>query len=326
MAMRAPMADPLVDQSLKEPLSLAGNALPRGQHRADHTDISAESGGLDTHRRCRRAERSPRDRQTHRVQNAPRLLLGYVATARERLYASERSASAARDAVRRGARRIELERYRPMTDLARGVRRAAQHAAAAHDRAAEPRRYGHIHVVAHAVRGARHALGDRRHARVAVEEDRSAVERIGEPRREREVDESRKVRCVVDDARAVVERSGRRAADGDDLVQWQARVPSRRASTFGDRVHRRIGTFAWRRALVARDDVRMGAIRCGDHAADVRGTEVDADEVVVAQTLGSLPASSGVASATLSLPRALTIAALYPFFALSLPKAFSASE
>src|SRR5207247_2914881 len=85
------------------------------------------------------------------------------------------------------------------------------------------------------------------------------------------------------------------------------------------------GAVAGRASLISRGDLVMVAVERRDDRADVRAAEIDAEEAVAAQTLGSLPASSGVDSALASPSSTVFCAALYPFFALSLPKVFSAS-
>src|SRR5439155_209942 len=74
---------------------------------------------------------------------------------------------------------------------------------------------------------------------------------------------------------------------------------------------------ARRDALVAADDARHGIVVTRDDASDVRPAEIDAE--IEAQTLGSLPATSGAFSAERSLLKTCCCAALYPFFALSFP-------
>lgn len=126
-------------------------------------------------------------------------------------------------------------------------------------------------------------------------------------------------------ATAVVQRTGRGATDRDELAERNARLARARASGVTERTNDRVGAFAWGPPHVARDDLVTVAIEHGDDGPDVRAAKVDAEEAVVAQTLGSLPASSGEDSALASPSRTLFCAALYPFFALSLPNCFSAS-
>ena len=108
-------------------------------------------------------------------------------------------------------------------------------------------------------------------------------------------------------------------------MERQASLAGARASGIGDRANDGLGAVARRATLITRDDLVLVAIERGDDRADVRTAEVDAEEVVVAQTLGSLPASSGDDSTLASPSMTLFVAALYPFFALSLPNVFSAS-
>jgi hypothetical protein len=76
-------------------------------------------------------------------------------------------------------------------------------------------------------------------------------------------------------------------------MKRDAGIARARAAGFCDGAHDRLGAVAWRTALIARDDLVMVALERGDDRADVRAAEVDPEKVVVAQTLGSLPASSG---------------------------------
>jgi hypothetical protein len=98
----------------------------------------------------------------------------------------------------------------------------------------------------------------------------------------------------------MVERAGGGATDREDLVERDARFARARTRGIRERANDGIGAVAWRAALIARGDLVMVAIDRRDDRADVRAPEVDAEEVVVAQTLGSLPASSGVLSALAS--------------------------
>jgi hypothetical protein len=123
----------------------------------------------------------------------------------------------------------------------------------------------------------------------------------------------------------VVERTRRGATDTYKLVERQAGLARARAGGVRDRANDGLGAVTWRAALITRDDLVMVAVKRRDDRADVRTAEVDAEEVVVAQTLGSLPASSGDDSTLASPSMTLFVAALYPFFALSLPNVFSAS-
>src|SRR6185503_5142854 len=125
--------------------------------------------------------------------------------------------------------------------------------------------------------------------------------------------------------RAVVERARRGAADGGELVKRQAGLADARASGIRDRADDGLGAIARRTTLIARDDLVLLAVERRDDRADVCTAKVDAEEVVVAQTLGSLPASSGDDSTLASPSMTLFVAVLYPFFALSLPNVFSAS-
>ena len=61
-----------------------------------------------------------------------------------------------------------------------------------------------------------------------------------------------------------------------------------------------VGTVAGRAALIPRGYLVVVAVESRDDRADVRAAEIDAEEAVAAQTLGSLPASSGVDSALAS--------------------------
>ena len=108
----------------------------------------------------------------------------------------------------------------------------------------------------------------------------------------------------------MVERARRGAADGDDLVERQAGITRARAGGIRDRANDGLGAVARRATLVARDDLVLVAVKCCDDRADMRTAEVDAEEVVVAQTLGSLPASSGDDSTLTSPSMTLFVAAL----------------
>ena len=102
-------------------------------------------------------------------------------------------------------------------------------------------------------------------------------------------------------AAAVIERTRRGAASGKDLVQRYAGLARRRARGLGERANDGVGAVSRRPALITRDDLVTIAVERRDHRADMGTAEVDAEEVVVAQTLGSLPASSGDES-TLASP------------------------
>ena len=108
----------------------------------------------------------------------------------------------------------------------------------------------------------------------------------------------------------MVERARRGAAGGEDLVERQASVARACASGIRDRTNNGLGAVARRATLVARDDLVLVAVKCCDDRADMRTAEVDAEEVVVAQTLGSLPASSGDDSTLTSPSMTLFVAAL----------------
>ncbi len=124
---------------------------------------------------------------------------------------------------------------------------------------------------------------------------------------------------------AMIERARRSATNGEELVERQTSLARAGTSGIRERAHDGISAIAWCSALITRDDLVAVTVERGDDRADVRTAEVDAEEVVVAQTLGSLPASSGEDSALASPSMTLLWAALYPFFALSLPNVFSAS-
>lgn len=123
----------------------------------------------------------------------------------------------------------------------------------------------------------------------------------------------------------MIEWSWGSATNGEELVERQASLARAGASGIRERAHDGVGAIAWCSALITRDDLVAVTVERGDDRADVRTAEVDAEELVVAQTLGSLPASSGEDKALASPSMTLFCAALYPFFALSLPNAFSAS-
>ena len=108
-------------------------------------------------------------------------------------------------------------------------------------------------------------------------------------------------------------------------MQREACFARARARGISDRANDGVGAVARGAALIARDDLVILAVERRDDRADVRAAEVDAEVVVVAQTRGSLPASSGEFSALASPNSTLFCAALYPFLALSFPNAFSAS-
>ena len=187
-----------------------------------------------------------------------------------------------------------------MPDLARGVGRAAEHSATAHDRAAEPGRHGDVDEVPRAARRADRALRDGGHRRVAVDEDREAVERFGQPRSQRELFEPDDVRRLVHQAGAMVERPRRGAADRLHRMEGEARLARGRMRGIRDGANDGVGAVAGRAALIARGYLVVVAVERRDDRADVRAAEIDAEKAVVAQTLGSLPASSGVDSALAS--------------------------
>jgi hypothetical protein len=99
----------------------------------------------------------------------------------------------------------------------------------------------------------------------------------------------------------MVERSRRCTSDREQVMHRDAGITRTGAGALRDGAHDRLGAVAWRTALSARDDLVMVAVERGDDRTDLRAAQVDPEEVVVAQTLGSLPASSGEDS-TLASP------------------------
>ena len=93
-------------------------------------------------------------------------------------------------------------------------------------------------------------------------------------------------------------------------MQRDPGFPRARASGITQRANDGVRAIARRAALVSCDDLVMVAVERGDHRADMRATEVDAEVVLVAQTRGSLPASSGEDSALASPSMTLFCAAL----------------
>src|SRR5436305_441842 len=83
-------------------------------------------------------------------------------------------------------------------DIARGVGHAAQHAAAGHDAATDAGRDRDVYEVLRAACGADEALGDRGHARVAVE-IHARPERVRQPLHEGHVAEPDEVRRLEHD-------------------------------------------------------------------------------------------------------------------------------
>jgi len=98
----------------------------------------------------------------------------------------------------------------------------------------------------------------------------------------------------------VVERARRGAPDREDLVERDGRLARGRMRGVRQGANDGVGAVAGRTALIACGDLVMVAVERRDDRADVRAAEIDAEETVVAQTLGSLPASSGVDSALAS--------------------------
>src|SRR5207253_2017291 len=165
-------------------------------------------------------------------------------------------------------------------------------------------------------------LGDGGHGGVAVDEDRD-TERVAQAIGEREIAEAGDIRRVVHQATHVVQRTGGGAARGRHVANCRLGRRERRARAVGDRGDD-VGPSGERgRTLVAAEDRRNVAVT-RDHGPHVRTAEIDAEEE--AQTLGSLPATSGACSTEASPRKIRCCAALYPFLALSLPKAFSASS
>ena len=204
-----------------------------------------------------------------------------------------------------------------MTDLARRVRRAAQQTAVDDDGASDARRDRHVDEVPRSPGGASDSLSDGRHDRVAIEIDRSNPELLCQPRTEWVIDEPDHVRGLMHDAASMVERTRRGAGHRGDLAQRSIHGGERGAGALCDRGDDVLRARARRDALVAADDARHGIVVTRDDASDVRPAEIDAE--IEAQTLGSLPATSGAFSAERSLLKTCCCAALYPFFALSFP-------
>src|SRR2546425_2092235 len=257
-----------------------------------------------------RVVRRGRGEHLRRVVDAERL--GDESPGRERLNAAVAAASAAR----------AFERHRDVTDLPRRIGRTAQEAAVADDRAADARRDRDVDEVAYAPRGAGDRLAHGGHHRVAIEVDRIELECARETPPERELDEANDVRRFVHDPVPVVEWSWCRASDAGEIARRRVDRRERGPRALCDRLDDVIRSGTWRRPLVARDEPRDGRVCARDDASDVRCAEIDAEEE--AQTLGSLPARSG--DSALPLPNTCCCAALYPFFALSLPNARSASS
>lgn len=109
---------------------------------------------------------------------------------------------------------------------------------------------------------------------------------------------------------AMVQRTGSGATDGDELVERNARVAGARSRGIADRANDRVSALARSAPNVARDDRVTVTVERRDDRADMGTAEVDAEEVVVAQTLGSLPASSGEDSTLASPSMTLFCAAL----------------
>src|SRR5204862_6786434 len=129
-----------------------------------------------------------------------------------------------------------------------------------------------------------------------------------DPGGEVDVDEAVDVWRVVHDAGPVIEWPGRRARGAGQITGGRAHRRERGSGAFRDRRDDVDGTAARGRPLVARDDARDRLLVARDDAADVRRAEIDAE--IEAQTLGSLPASSGACSAVASPPNTCCCAAL----------------
>ena len=241
----------------------------------------------------------------------------------ERFDTAERSTPTSRHVVARWTRWVGLESDGPVADLARSVRHPAQHAAGGHDAAADTGRHGHVDEVLRAARRADETFGDRGHAGIAIEVHARA-ERVGQSIGERDVAEPDQVGSLDDAPADVIERTWRRASGRDHIARLHGGGAQRVERARDDRGNDRVGAFPRRMPLIARDDRRDPVIDHRDDAADGCATQVDAKVGPLAQTLGSFPARSGPLSAEVSLPKTLC-AALYPRFALSRPKAFSAS-
>src|SRR5207302_1296031 len=145
-----------------------------------------------------------------------------------------------------------------------------------------------------------------------------------EPLRKVNVGEAIYVRRVVDDPGDVVERTRRRAGGSGKVAGGCAHRGERGPGALRDRGEDIVRASPRRRPLVTSEDPRYGLLVARDDTADVGGAEIDAE--IEGQTFGSLPASSGDCSAFASAPNTCCCAALYPFFALSLPNARSASS
>jgi len=83
-------------------------------------------------------------------------------------------------------------------------------------------------------------------------------------------------------------------------MEGEARLARGRMRGIRDGANDGVGAVAGRAALIARGYLVVVAVERRDDRADVRAAEIDAEKAVVAQTLGSLPASSGVDSALAS--------------------------
>src|SRR5207247_10019099 len=86
------------------------------------------------------------------------------------------------------------------------------------------------------------------------------------------------VRRPVHDTAPVIERSRSRTADTGELAHRRVHRGERGPRALADRSDDVISSGARRRPLVPRDDPRDRAVVTRDHAADVRGPEVDAAE------------------------------------------------
>ena len=128
--------------------------------------------------------------------------------------------------------------------------------------------------------------------------------------RQRELDETHEVGSFVDHTGAVIEGTRCGTTDRDDLMQRYARILRRRSRRIRESANDRVGAVPWSVTLIARDDVVAVGRQGRDDCAYARAAKIDAEEVVVAQTLGSLPASSGDDSTLASPSITLFCAAL----------------
>ena len=170
-----------------------------------------------------------------------------------------------------------VKRHRQVAELAGHAVRAMEDLSSRHDGSTDARRDGQVDEVVEATRGAKGALAEGCHVRVAIQERREA-ERRAKLRRQRDVTECwPEVWWLDDDPVAWVDRPRRRNADArDHRGHLGTGVVAGARRGFDAQADDRRGTFLGRSRAVIAGEAR--AVRLDDSGADARATQVDRDD------------------------------------------------